>query len=140
MNKLLLGAAIIICIVVAGGALYLNKGDNMQNFAKTDADFTAMWNHFLENDVKPHGNLDTQMRYLTVLAAHIATQSVNEYKLILAQALDDEVSPIAVKEEKHPRWKALGWTLLETIDPTYERPGDFVNHETKFDKYRTDDL
>ncbi len=52
----------------------------------------------------------------------------------------DPMTPIAVKEEKHPRWKALGWTLLETIDPTYERPGDFVNHETKFDKYRTDDL
>lgn len=98
MNKLLLGAAIIICIIVAGGALYLNKGDNMQNFAKTDADFNAMWNHFLENDVKPHGKLDTQMRYLTVLAAHVATQSVNEYKLILAQALDDKVSPIAIKE------------------------------------------
>lgn len=52
----------------------------------------------------------------------------------------DPMTPIASKEEKHPRWKAFGWLLLETVDPTWSRPNDFVNHDTKYDKFRTDDL
>ena len=53
----------------------------------------------------------------------------------------DPMTPIAVKEpSKNDKWKAFGWAMLETIDPYYGRENDFVNHDTKFDKYRTDDL
>ncbi len=64
----------------------------------------------------------------------------SEVSRIIEVKTVDPMTPIAAKEEKHPRWKAFGWTLLETIDPTWERPNDFVNHDTKYDKYRTDDL
>lgn len=64
----------------------------------------------------------------------------SEVSRIIEVKTVDPMTPIAVKEEKHPRWKAFGWTLLETIDPTWERPNDFVNHDTKYDKFRTDDL
>ena len=64
----------------------------------------------------------------------------SEVSRIIEVKTVEPMTPIAVKEEKHPRWKAFGWTLLETIDPTWERPNDFVNHDTKFDKHRTDDL
>lgn len=53
----------------------------------------------------------------------------------------DPLTPIPAEETgKNAKWKKFGWVLLETLDPSYSRDTDFVNHYTKFDKYRTDDL
>lgn len=46
----------------------------------------------------------------------------------------DPVSPIPAKEKNV--WKNIGWTILNTIDPSYERPNTFVNHNTEY-KYST---
>lgn len=50
----------------------------------------------------------------------------------------DPVTPIPV-EEKKSVWKNIGWTLLETLDPTVDRPGKFADHETIFHS-TTEDL
>lgn len=64
----------------------------------------------------------------------------SEVSRIIEVRTKDPVTPIAVSEEKHPVWKSFGWTLLETIDPSYERPGKFVNHDTKFNRSSPQDL
>ena len=70
----------------------------MQSPAQTDPEFVAAFEDFINLDVKPHGSLPSKTRWLVIMAAHIATQSPNEYKIILRESLKDGVSPIKAKE------------------------------------------
>lgn len=70
----------------------------MADLNKTDPELTALWKNFLNEEVIPHGTLNAKTRHLAILAAHVATQSPQEFRLVLNQALDSGVSPIEVKE------------------------------------------
>ena len=74
------------------------KEKSMQDISQTDPELAQLWQNFMAKDVTSRNIMPTNTRYLTVLAAHIATGSVNEYKNILTQALDNGVSPLEVKE------------------------------------------
>lgn len=80
--------------------------------------------------------------------AELSVKDTTSAEFVHNQGFSDEVSriidvktvnpvtPIPASEEKHPVWKNIGWTILETIDPTYDRGGKFVNHSTQY-KYST---
>ncbi len=70
----------------------------MTRLTVTDPELAEVWKNFINTDVRPHGNLDEKSRYLVLLVSHIAIQSLNEYKLILNEALDNGVSPGEAKE------------------------------------------
>lgn len=55
----------------------------------------------------------------------------DEVSRIIDVKTKDPVSPIPT-EEKQSVWKDIGWTLLETLDPTVDRPNKFADHKTKF--------
>ena len=99
MYKYIITGAAAVAVIAGAFLLYPQyKEKKMTDLKQTDPELAALWDNFIKKDVLPHGKLDVKTRYLTVLAAHIATQSVNEYKLILAQALEDGVSAVEVKE------------------------------------------
>lgn len=98
MNKVLTTAAAICLIAVSFGLTSCKKENNMNNIKQDDPEFAALWDNFMQRDVLAHGNLDAKKRYLIVMAAHIATQSVNGYKVVLNEALDNGVSPVEAKE------------------------------------------
>ncbi len=76
----------------------MGKDYAMPDINQTNPDFARAWNYFIDHDVKPHGQLNARTRYLVIMAAHIANQSLNEYKLILAEALKNGVTPIEAQE------------------------------------------
>lgn len=53
-----------------------------------------------------------------------------EVSRIIEIKTKNPVTPIA--QEEKSVWKDIGWTLLETLDPTVERPKKFADHQTKF--------
>lgn len=77
----------------------------------------------------------------TTTAEFIHNQGFSdEVKRIIDVKTVDPATPIPVSEEKHPVWKNIGWTILETIDPTYDRPNRFVNHSTQYEHSSPEDL
>lgn len=56
----------------------------MRNLKATDPELAALWENFVDNDVRPHGSLDARTRHLILLAGHVAAQSPNEYRFGLA--------------------------------------------------------
>ncbi len=55
----------------------------------------------------------------------------DEVSRIIEVKTKDPATPIPVKEKKD-KMKNFGWYVLETIDPAVDRPGNFVNHNSKF--------
>lgn len=70
----------------------------MNSFNTTDPELAALWNNFMNADVLPYGSLEGKTRALVLFAGHVAAGSINEYKMLLAQALDNGVSPVEAKE------------------------------------------
>lgn len=54
-----------------------------------------------------------------------------EVSRIIEVKTKDPATPIPV-EEKNAKWKSLGWEMLETLDPTVDRKGNFVDHDIKY--------
>lgn len=93
----LLGLAVIILAVIVFCPTHKEQA-KMNSFSTTDPEFATLWDNFLTQDVLPHGQLEPQTRWKILLAAHIATQSVAEYKLFLGQALDGGLTTTEAKE------------------------------------------
>lgn len=98
MNKMLLPALAVIALICGSTWLFINKDKPMNDLTQTDPELAELWNNFISKEVQPHSNLNAKTRYLLLLAAHVATQSPEEFRLILNRALDDGVSPIEIKE------------------------------------------
>lgn len=95
-NKMIISVA--VAAIAAAAGFFMGKEASMSAENPINPQFAQTWNHFIEHDVKPHGNLDAATRYLVIMAAHIANQSVNEYKIILSEALNNGVTPVAAQE------------------------------------------
>lgn len=99
MKRVLLAALLIAASVCAGWYAHSAREKvKMRNLKATDPELAALWENFVGNDVRPHGSLDAKTRHLILQAGHVAAQSPNEYRLVLAAALDDGVSPVEAKE------------------------------------------
>lgn len=99
MKRLYLSILLAVMVIAAGWYnLMQNKENKMNDLARTDPELAALWSNFINRDILPNGAMDTKIRYLVILAAHIAIPSPEEYRLVLKQALDSGISPVEVKE------------------------------------------
>jgi 4-carboxymuconolactone decarboxylase len=64
----------------------------------TDPELIETFDNFAFDEVLQHGNLDAKTRLLVQLAALIACQALNEYRVMLGAALTVGVTPVEVKE------------------------------------------
>lgn len=67
---------------------------------KTDPEFMERVEHFAFDEVvnEEGQQMDKEDRYAAILAVLIGCQGVDEYKRMLSKALDDEISPVLIKE------------------------------------------
>ena len=67
---------------------------------KTDPAFMERFEHFVKEEVavEEGQTLDAPTRYLAILAALIGCGGVDAYRELLPQALENGLTPIAVKE------------------------------------------
>jgi alkylhydroperoxidase/carboxymuconolactone decarboxylase family protein YurZ len=64
----------------------------------TDPELVELFDNWAFDEVLRHSVLDAKTRLMVQLAAIIACQAVNEYRVMLGAALNAGVTPIAVKE------------------------------------------
>src|SRR5271156_3409228 len=76
-------------------ALFPNHTSTLQ---VTDPELVAIFDNWAFGEVLTDGTLDTRTRLMVQLAAIIACQAVNEYKIMLGGALNVGVTPVEVKE------------------------------------------
>ena len=141
---------ILICVLAvalfAAFSCWNIKEKPMQDISQTDPELAQLWQNFMDNEVTNRKIMPINTRYLTVMAAHIATGSVNEYKNILTQALDNGVSPLEVKEALYQSIPYAGMAkvydfILATNEVMLERgiklplePQSTTNPQNRFDK------
>ncbi len=64
----------------------------------TDPELIEVFDNFAFDEVLTYGNLDTRTRLMVILASIIASQALDEYKVMLGGALNVGVTPVEVKE------------------------------------------
>ena len=64
----------------------------------TDPEFIELFDNWAFGEVPRHGVLDVKTRLMLQLAALIACQSVNEYRVMMGGALNVGVTPVEIKE------------------------------------------
>ncbi len=64
----------------------------------TDPELIEIFDNFAFDEVLSYGNLDKKTRLMVILAALIAMQTLNEYKIMLGGALNIGVTPVEAKE------------------------------------------
>jgi 4-carboxymuconolactone decarboxylase len=71
---------------------------HVSTLAVTDPEFVELFDNFAFDEVIAHGGLSTRARSTVTLAALIAMQTVNEYRVMLGAALTVGVTPVEAKE------------------------------------------
>ena len=86
------------------------KGDMDMDLYKTDPEFMERFEHFaFEEVVKEEGQqLPEDTRYLAILATLIGCQGIDEFKIVLSDALDKALTPVMVKETVYQAVDYLG--------------------------------
>jgi len=74
----------------------------MTNFTEelktTDLEFTALFDRFAFTEAAGMGKLDSKTKFVAILAALLGCQGLEEFKIILPIALDNDVTPVEAKE------------------------------------------
>lgn len=99
------------------------------NYWKTDPEFMERFEHFAFDEVvKEEGQqLDSDTRYLAILATLIGCQGIDAYQEILPKALQEGISPVAIKEVVYQSIDYLGmgrmWQFLKVTNKIYLEEG-----------------
>lgn len=72
--------------------------NEIYNFLETDPDLVELLCNFISNDVIKVGNLDSKTRIMAILSTLIGCNGIDEFKLVLNEALEKEVTCIEIKE------------------------------------------
>ena len=82
----------------------------MNSYHVTDPEFAERFEHFAFDEVpnEPGQQLDSDTRYLAILAALLGCQSSDAFRRVLPQALDAGLSPTKVKETVYQAVDYLG--------------------------------
>lgn len=74
--------------------------------------------------------------------AELSVKDTTSYEFIKNQGYSDEVHRIIevktkdpatpVAKETMPKTKKLGWYFLKTVNPSVDKPGDFVDHNINY--------
>ncbi|HJC47453.1 MAG TPA: carboxymuconolactone decarboxylase family protein [Candidatus Lachnoclostridium pullistercoris] len=72
----------------------------MRDIHETDPEFMERFEHFAFDEVvhEPGYELDTETRYLAILAALLGCQGIDEFRTVLVRALDNGLTPVTAKE------------------------------------------
>ncbi|OUP10848.1 carboxymuconolactone decarboxylase family protein [Collinsella sp. An2] len=83
---------------------------DMTAFEQTDPEFAERFSHFAGTEVpgEPAAKLPARERHLVILAALLGCQGVDEFRVQLADALDDGVTPIEAREVVYQATAYLG--------------------------------
>ena len=83
---------------------------DMVEFERTDPEFAERFAYFAGAEVpgEPAAELPARERHLVILAALLGCQSVDEFSVQLADALDDGVTPIEAREVVYQATAYLG--------------------------------
>src|SRR5208283_1239933 len=80
----------------------------------TDPEFIEIFDNWVFGEVPSYGGLDMKTRLMVQLAALIACQSVNEYRVMMGAALNVGVTPVEIKEIVYQSVPYVG--LAKTFD------------------------
>jgi 4-carboxymuconolactone decarboxylase len=80
----------------------------------TDPELIEVFDNFAFDEVLNHGNLDTKTRLMVILGSLIASQTLNEYKIMLEGAINVGVTPIEIKEIVYQTVPYVG--IAKTLD------------------------
>jgi 4-carboxymuconolactone decarboxylase len=72
--------------------------DHESTLKITDPELIEVFDNFAFDEVISYGNLDVKTRLMVILGSLIASQTLNEYKVMLEGALNVGLTPIEVKE------------------------------------------
>jgi 4-carboxymuconolactone decarboxylase len=72
--------------------------NHVSALAVTDPELIEYFDNFAFDEVLRYGDLDSKTRVMVQLAALIACQTLNEYRVMLGAALSIGVTPVEVKE------------------------------------------
>ena len=72
--------------------------DHVSALAVTDPELVEIFDNFAFDEVWKHGSLDLRLRLMVQLAAIIACQAVNEFRVMTGAALNVGVTPVEIKE------------------------------------------
>ncbi|HVN47413.1 MAG TPA: carboxymuconolactone decarboxylase family protein, partial [Bacteroidota bacterium] len=64
----------------------------------TDPEFIEVFDNFAFDEVLRYGNLEKKTRLMVILGALIASQTLNEYNVMLGAAWNAGVTPVELKE------------------------------------------
>lgn len=83
---------------------------DMLAFEQTDPEYAERFAHFAGTEVpgEPAGELPARDRHLVILAALLGCQGVDEFRVQLADALDDGVTPVEAREVVYQATAYLG--------------------------------
>ena len=93
---------------------------------KTDAQFMERFENFAFKEVVEEESvaLETNTRYLAILASLVGSQGLDAYKFILNKALDEGMDPIMVKEMVYQSIDYVGmsrmWSFLAATNDIYQ--------------------
>lgn len=99
------------------------------DYNKTDPEFMERFAHFaFEEVVNEEGQqLDTETRYLAILAVLLGCHGIDAYREMLPKALADALSPVAIKEVVYQSVDYLGmgrmWPFLAATNDVFAQRG-----------------
>ena len=73
-------------------------GPHTSTLRASDPDLIEVFDNFAFDDVIGYGNLDTKTRVMMILGSTIASQAMQEYKVMAGGALNVGVTPVEIKE------------------------------------------
>lgn len=82
--------------------------DHLSTLAVTDPELIELFDNWAFDEVLAENGPDTKTRLMLQLAAIIACQSVNEYRVMLGAALEVGVTPVEIKEVVYQAVPYLG--------------------------------
>lgn len=99
------------------------------DYKETDPQFMERFEHFAWEEVvhEPGQTLETNTRYLAILATLIGCQGLEAYQEMLKKALDDGMDSIMVKEMVYQSVDYVGmgrmWPFLKATNEVFARKG-----------------
>ncbi len=103
--------------------------NDMTEFERTDPEFAERFSYFAGTEVpgEPAAELPARERHLVILAALLGCQGIDEFRVQLADALDDGVTPAEAREVVYQATAYLGIgrvrPFLRTLDEVLAERG-----------------
>lgn len=82
--------------------------DFFNELSKTDPEFAEIFNNFAFDEAANQNDLDNKSRFIAILSTLIGCQGMDAYKAMLPIALDNDVTPVEVKEIAYQATAYLG--------------------------------